>query len=158
MFTIALSLSFALSACDSSVLSKYIALPQFSFGLNREQVVRVGHQKYGTLSIVRMQRSIEKQLKPLGLTVRWNQFATGPQLLEALNAGRLDFGHTGEAPPITAQAAGASLLYVGSQPPNPEGEAILVPPDSPLHGIADLKGKKMRSTRVQMCITSWLKR
>ena len=102
MFTIALSLSFALSACDSSVLSKYIALPQFSFGLNREQVVRVRHQKYGTLSIVRMQRSIEKQLKSLGLTVRWNQFATGPQLLEALNAGRLDFGHTGEAPPITA--------------------------------------------------------
>jgi sulfonate transport system substrate-binding protein len=143
MFTIALSLSFALSACDASVLSKYIALPQFSFGLNREQVVRVGHQKYGTLSIVRMQRSIEKQLKPLGLTVRWNQFATGPQLLEALNAGRLDFGHTGEAPPIAAQAAGASLLYVGSQPPNPEGEAILVPPDSPLRGIADLKGKKI---------------
>ncbi len=90
-----------------------------------------------------MQRAIEKQLQPLGVTVRWNQFATGPQLLEALNAGRLDFGHTGEAPPVNAQAAGALLLYVGTQPPNPKGEAILVPPDSPIREIADLKGKKI---------------
>lgn len=143
MFAIALSLGFLLSACDSSTLSKYVAVPQFSFGLNREKVVRVGHQKYGTLSIVRMQRTIEQQMEPLGIRVRWNQFATGPQLLEALNAGRLDFGHTGEAPPIAAQAAGASLLYVASQPPNPAGEAILVPADSPIRQVADLKGKKI---------------
>lgn len=143
MFAIAFSLSVVLSACDSSILSRYVAVPQFSIGLNREEVVRVGHQKYGTLSIVRMQRAIEKQLQPLGVRVRWNQFATGPQLLEALNAGRLDFGHTGEAPPVNAQAAGASLLYVGSQPPNPQGEAILVPPDSPIRNLADLKGKKV---------------
>jgi sulfonate transport system substrate-binding protein len=143
MFAIALGLSIALSACDSAILSKYVAMPQFSIGLNRENVIRLGHQKYGTLSIVRMQRAIEKQFEPLGIAVRWNQFATGPQLLEALNAGRLDFGHAGEAPPVNAQAAGASLLYVGSQPPNPAGEAILVPPDSPIRDIAELKGKKI---------------
>jgi sulfonate transport system substrate-binding protein len=143
MFAIALSLSFALSACDSGLLNQYVAVPQFSIGLNRENVIRLGHQKYGTLSIVRMQRSIEERLKPLGVTVRWNQFATGPQLLEALNAGRLDFGHAGEAPPVNAQAAGASLLYVGSQPPNPAGEAILVLPDSPIRQIADLAGKRV---------------
>ncbi len=143
MFAIALGLSFVLSACNSGALSKYVAVPQFSVGLNREKVVRVGHQKYGTLSIVRMQRAIEKQMEPLGIRVRWNQFATGPQLLEALNAGRLDFGHTGEAPPIAAQAAGASLLYVAAQPPNPAGEAILVPTDSPIRQVVDLRGKKI---------------
>ncbi|HEY9879389.1 MAG TPA: sulfonate ABC transporter substrate-binding protein [Leptolyngbyaceae cyanobacterium] len=142
-FAIATGLSLVLSACNADTLSRYVAVPQFSFGLNRDQVVRMGHQKYGTLSIVRMQRAIEKQLEPLGIAVRWNQFATGPQLLEALNAGRLDFGHAGEAPPVNAQAAGASLLYVGSQPPNPRGEAILVPPDSPIREISDLKGKKV---------------
>ncbi|MBD2067698.1 sulfonate ABC transporter substrate-binding protein [Leptolyngbya sp. FACHB-671] len=143
VFAIALSLSLVLSACDSGLLNKYVAVPQFSIGLDRENVIRLGHQKYGTLSIVRMQRSVEERLKPLGVTVRWNQFSTGPQLLEALNAGRLDFGHAGEAPPVNAQAAGASLLYVGSQPPNPAGEAILVLPDSPVRQVADLKGKRI---------------
>ncbi|MBD1913236.1 sulfonate ABC transporter substrate-binding protein [Leptolyngbya sp. FACHB-16] len=143
MFAIALSLSLVLSGCDINLLSKYVALPQFSLGLNREHVVRLGHQKYGTLSIIRMHRAVEERLRPLGVTVRWNQFATGPQLLEALNAGRLDFGHTGEAPPINAQAAGVSLLYVASQPPTPAGEAILVPPNSPIQKVADLKGKKI---------------
>ncbi|RUT00514.1 sulfonate ABC transporter substrate-binding protein [Chroococcidiopsis cubana SAG 39.79] len=79
----------------------------------------------------------------MGLSVRWNQFPAGPQLLEALNAGQLDLGHTGETPPISAQAAGAPLLYVATSPPNPKGEAILVPKDSPIRNIADLKGKKV---------------
>jgi len=60
-----------------------------------------------------------------------------------LNAGRIDFGHTGEAPPIFAQAAGAPLVYVANEPPNPKGEAILVPKDSPIQDVAGLKGKKV---------------
>ncbi|TIM18444.1 MAG: transporter substrate-binding domain-containing protein, partial [Mesorhizobium sp.] len=50
---------------------------------------------------------------------------------------------TGEAPPIFAQAAGAPLVYVGYEPPAPEAEAILVPKESPLKTVADLKGKKV---------------
>jgi len=67
----------------------------------------------------------------------------GPQLLEALNAGSIDLGHTGEAPPIFAQAAGVPLVYLGNEPPYPTGEAILVPQDSNLRSVADLKGKKI---------------
>src|SRR5439155_3219370 len=62
---------------------------------------------------------------------------------EALNVGAIDFGNTGEAPPIFAQAAGAPLQYVAYEPPAPKGEAILVPKDSPLKSVADLKGKKI---------------
>ncbi|TIV04998.1 MAG: aliphatic sulfonate ABC transporter substrate-binding protein [Mesorhizobium sp.] len=82
-------------------------------------------------------------LKPQGYTVEWTEFPAGPQLLEALNVGSIDFGTTGEAPPILAQAAGAPLVYVGYEPPAPEAEAILVPQDSPLKILADLKGKKV---------------
>jgi sulfonate transport system substrate-binding protein len=64
-------------------------------------------------------------------------------LLEALNVGAIDFGNTGEAPPIFAQAAGAPIQYVAYEPPAPKGEAILVPKDSPLKSVADLKGKKV---------------
>src|SRR6185437_17177841 len=55
----------------------------------------------------------------------------------------IDFGSTGEAPPIFAQAAGAPLLYVGHEPPAPKGEALIVPKDSKIATVADLKGKRV---------------
>jgi sulfonate transport system substrate-binding protein len=87
--------------------------------------------------------SLEKRLAPLGVEVKWTEFPAGPQLLEGLNVGSVDFGTTGEAPPIFAQAAGADLLYVGNEPAAPAGEAIVVPKGSVLKSVADLKGKKI---------------
>ncbi|MEP9366693.1 sulfonate ABC transporter substrate-binding protein [Xanthobacter sp. VNH20] len=109
----------------------------------QEKVVRIGYQKYGTLILLKNKGLLEEKLKPLGYSVRWSEFPAGPQLLEALNAGAIDFGNTGEAPPIFAQAAGAPLVYVGYEPAAPQGEAILVPKDSPLKTVADLKGKNI---------------
>ena len=108
-----------------------------------EHVLRIGVQKYGTLVILREQHALDAVLKPLGWTAKWTEFPGGPQLLEALNVGALDFGTTGEAPPVFAQAAGAPLVYVGVEPASPAGEAILVPQDSPIHGLADLRGKRV---------------
>ncbi|MFG1381112.1 sulfonate ABC transporter substrate-binding protein [Xanthobacter versatilis] len=109
--------------------------------LAQEKVVRIGYQKYGTLILLKNKGLLEEKLKPLGYSVKWAEFPAGPQLLEALNAGAIDFGNTGEAPPVFAQAAGAPLIYVGYEPAAPQGEAILVPKDSPLKTVADLKGK-----------------
>ena len=109
----------------------------------RRQRVRIGFQKYGTLVLLKSKGLLEEKLKPLGYTVEWTEFPAGPQLLEALNVGAIDYGTTGEAPPIFAQAAGAPLVYVGYEPPAPSGEAILVPADSPLKTVADLKGKNV---------------
>ncbi|MER9048154.1 sulfonate ABC transporter substrate-binding protein [Mesorhizobium sp. M0923] len=108
-----------------------------------DKIVRIGFQKYGTLILLKTKGLLEEKLKPQGYTVEWTEFPAGPQLLEALNIGSIDFGTTGEAPPIFAQAAGAPLVYVGYEPPAPEAEAILVPKDSPLKTVADLKGKKV---------------
>ncbi|MFG1261853.1 MULTISPECIES: sulfonate ABC transporter substrate-binding protein [Xanthobacter] len=107
----------------------------------QEKVVRIGYQKYGTLILLKNKGLLEPLLKPLGYSVKWAEFPAGPQLLEALNAGAVDFGNTGEAPPIFAQAAGAPLVYVGYEPAAPQGEAILVPKNSQLKTVADLKGK-----------------
>lgn len=105
--------------------------------------LRVGYQKYGTLTIIKARGTLEKRLEPLGVTVKWQEFPAGPQLLEALNVGSVDFGTTGEAPPVFAQAAGAPLVYVGYEPPTPVGEAILLPKDSPIQKIEELKGRKV---------------
>lgn len=106
-------------------------------------VIRIGYQKFGTLNILKAQGTLEKRVKAQGLTVQWLQFPAGPQLLEALNTGSIDYGHTGEAPPIFAQAAGAPLVYVANQTPNPKAEGILVPQNSPIKTVADLKGKRI---------------
>lgn len=107
------------------------------------EVVRIGYQKYGTLVILKARGALERRLEPLGIEVRWTEFPAGPQLLEALNIGSLDFGTVGEAPPVFAQAAGADLVYVAHEPPAPAAEALLVPKDSPVRSVADLKGQRV---------------
>ncbi len=114
------------------------AMPAWAAGTT----LRIGVQKYGTLIILRERHTLEAALPP-GWTVTWHEFPGGPQLLEALAAGAIDFGTAGEAPPIFSQAAGAPLFYVGVEPPSPAGEAILVPQDSPIRTLADLKGKRI---------------
>jgi sulfonate transport system substrate-binding protein len=109
----------------------------------QEKVIRIGFQKYGKLVLLKGKGTLDAKLKPLGYKVVWSEFPAGPQLLEAINVGAIDFGNTGEAPPIFAQAAGAPLRYVAHEPPAPRGEAILVLKDSPLKTVADLKGKKI---------------
>lgn len=106
------------------------------------RVLRVGHQK-GWLSVLKNRGTLEKRLAPLGVSVRWIEFNAGPVQLEALNVGSIDFGDVGEAPPIFAQAAGAPLVYAGATVPRPALEAVLVPKDSPIRSVADLKGKRV---------------
>lgn len=107
------------------------------------ETLRIGYQKYGTLVLLKANGALEKRLAAKGIDVKWTEFPGGPQLLEGLNVGSVDFGTTGETPPVFAQAAGADLLYVAFEPPAPTSEAILVPKDSPIKSVAELKGKKV---------------
>ncbi|AVR97397.1 sulfonate ABC transporter substrate-binding protein [Pseudoduganella armeniaca] len=117
------------------------ALPQAR--AQAQKTIRIGYQKYGTLTLLKGRGSLEQRLAGKGIAVQWTEFPAGPQLLEGLNVGSIDFGTVGEAPPIFAQAAGASLAYVGYEPPSPRSEAIVVPKDSPLKSVAQLKGKRV---------------
>ncbi|MFS2224943.1 sulfonate ABC transporter substrate-binding protein [Pantoea sp. B65] len=103
---------------------------------------RIGYQK-GSVSMVlaKSHQLLEKRFP--ATDIRWVEFPAGPQMLEALNVGSIDIGSTGDIPPIFAQAAGADLLYVGVEPPKPKAEVILVPKNSPLNTVADLKGHKV---------------
>ncbi len=148
IFAVGLCLSLVVSACtptNSPNLQSDRAITNTSSTSQsvENNTIRIGYQKYGTLNILKAQGSLEQRLKPQGITVQWIQFPAGPQLLEALNAGSIDYGHTGEAPPIFAQAAGAPLVYIAHEPPNPKGEGILVAKDSSIQKVADLKGKKV---------------
>jgi len=104
--------------------------------------IRIGYQK-GSVSMVlaKSHRLLEQRFPDT--KIQWIEFPAGPQMLEALNVDSIDLGSTGDIPPLFAQAAGADLLYVGSEPPKPQAEVILVAKNSPLKSVADLKGKKV---------------
>ncbi|UTL93474.1 aliphatic sulfonate ABC transporter substrate-binding protein [Pseudomonas fluorescens] len=104
--------------------------------------LRIGYQK-GSISLVlaKQHRLLEQRFA--NTRVQWIEFPAGPQMLEALNIGSLDIGSTGDIPPIFAQAAGADLLYIGAEPAKPKAEVILVPKNSPITSVAELKGKRV---------------
>jgi sulfonate transport system substrate-binding protein len=105
--------------------------------------LRIGYQKIGALLIVKAQKALEQRFEPQGVSVRWVEFAFGPPLLEALGAGAIDYGYTGDSPPIFAQAARAKLLYAGAIPARGYGQAIVVPAASPIQDVSGLSGKKV---------------
>ncbi len=104
--------------------------------------LRIGYQKSAAnLVIVKQSGWLEQRLP--NTKISWIEFPAGPQLLEALSVGALEFGLTGDSPPVFAQAAGKDLLYVGAEPPKPDSSAVLVLGDSPLRSLPDLKGKRI---------------
>lgn len=107
--------------------------------------VRIGYQKNGVLLLAKSRGQFAAALP--GVTVEWSEFVAGPPLLEALAAGAVDLGATGDSPPLFAQAAGAPLRYVAVQPLTGQSEAILVPERSTLTGVEQLRGKRVAFTK-----------
>ena len=106
-------------------------------------MLRIGYQRNGILVVAKQQGVIEERLKRFGHTVRWVEFSFGPPLLEALSLDGIDFGQTGDAPPIFAQAAGGNLVYAATQEAGNSGLGILLPKGSQIGALAELKGKRV---------------
>lgn len=111
--------------------------------------VRIGLQRSSTLTaILRANGELEKALAPLKVKVSWHEFTSGLPLLEALNLGNVDVSaDVADTVPVFAQAAGAKLVYFAEETPSPSAQAIVVPGNSPIKSVADLKGKKIAVTK-----------
>ncbi|MFB4269748.1 aliphatic sulfonate ABC transporter substrate-binding protein [Nonomuraea sp. GTA35] len=99
------------------------------------QPLRVGYQRFGALTLV----------KARGATpgVTWSLFESGPAVTEALKAGSIDVGYTGEAPPIFAAAGRTDFRIISTSAEVPQGEAVLVKEDSGITSFEDLKGRSI---------------
>ena len=122
------------------------ALSPRAFAQSGVKEIRVGYQKNGVLVITRQQAALEKHFAPQGIEVKWVEFSSGPPMMEAMNVGSVDYGAVGDSPPVFAQAAGAAIVYAAGQPIT-NGQGILVPKDSPIRSIAELKGKRIGFTK-----------
>lgn len=108
--------------------------------------LRLGYQK-GSLALVVLKESARLEQRLKGSKIVWVEFPAGPPLLEALAVGSIDLGATGDSPPVFAQAAGKDLVYVAYESPAPEGSAVVVPVNSPIRSLEDLKGKRVAFTK-----------
>jgi sulfonate transport system substrate-binding protein len=108
------------------------------------KAIRIVRSKQLTaLASLEKRGNLEKRLEPLGYKVQWLEFAAGPQQLEAINAGGLDIASTAESPPVFSQAAGVSLVYLAAGASDGKSISLLVPTNSPVKSVKDLKGKKV---------------
>ncbi|ARV62674.1 aliphatic sulfonate ABC transporter substrate-binding protein [Nostocales cyanobacterium HT-58-2] len=148
LFTVGycLVLSTTLFSCTTSqqttkqTTQQQIATPNST----ERKVVRIVRSKQLTaLAVLEKQKTLDKRLEPLGFKVEWPEFAAGPQQLEALNAGSLDIALTAESPPVFAQAAGTDLVYLTAVSFDGKSISLLVPTNSSVKSVKDLKGKKV---------------
>jgi sulfonate transport system substrate-binding protein len=99
--------------------------------------LKVGDQKGGSKSLL----TAANLLGDVPYRIEWSTFTSGPPLLEAASAGAIDIGAVGNTPPIFAAAAKAKISAVSVAKGNVESDAVLVPADSPLHAVSELRGK-----------------
>jgi len=108
------------------------------------QPLLVANQK----SSLKVLLEVSGELKDVPYEIQFSEFPAAAPLGEALNAGAVDIGGLGDAPYVFALGAGAPLKVVSII--HAEGRyttAILALKDSPLNSAADLKGKRIVTTR-----------
>ena len=99
----------------------------------------VGDQKGGSKALLQA----AGELDDVPYEIEWKEFTSGPPLLEALNTGAIHIGGVGNTPPLFAAAAKGEFQAIQAATYGGQGDAIVVPKDSPIKSVADLKGKKV---------------
>lgn len=128
----------ALTACSSASGNQQAIREDGTVDLSKVTLT-VGDQKGGSKALLRASGALDD----LPYRVEWEEFTSGPPLLEALNAGAIDIGGVGNTPPLFAAAAGGDLVVVAGDTMGAKGDAIVVPEDSDINEVADLRGKKI---------------
>ena len=102
---------------------------------------------YNPLSLVIKQNGwLEKALAGQGITVNWVKSAGSNKANEALRAGAIDVGSTAGSAALLARSNGSPIQVIDIYS-QPEWAALVVPKDSPIKTVADLKGKRIAATK-----------
>jgi sulfonate transport system substrate-binding protein len=108
------------------------------------RVLRIARSKQLTgLAALEAHGDLERAFAPLGFRVQWLEFLAGPQQFEAFNSGALDLATTAESPPVFAQAANGPVAYIAKTGVNGSLVSLVVPAQSAVKTVADLKGKRV---------------
>lgn len=112
-----------------------------------ERTLNIDFATYNPLSlIIREQGWLEDALAEEGVTVSWVQSAGSNRANEALRAEAVDVGSTAGSAALLARSNGSPIqvIHIYSQP---EWSALVVPGDSDITAVTDLRGKRIAATK-----------
>ena len=78
--------------------------------------------------------------------IEWSVYPAAVNLHEALKAGAVDVGMSADSPAVSAIAGGSKIKIAAAFNNGGLGTSIIVPKDSPLKTLEDLKGKTISPT------------
>jgi sulfonate transport system substrate-binding protein len=107
---------------------------------------------YAPMWVAKEKGWLEEDLKAKNLgSVKWAVMLDGPTQNEAFAGKKIDVALTGDTPAIIGNSAGLGTHIISVASFNPSSLAILVPKDSPIKTVADLRGKKVGVTKGSFC-------
>jgi sulfonate transport system substrate-binding protein len=114
-------------------------------GAGGQPALKVGSQKGGTKSLVLASGALDGA----PYKVEWSEFPAAQHLLEAVGAGAVDLGAVGDAPFLFAFASGGKVraVHASTGSSGGAGTVLLVPKESPIRSVADLRGRKVATGR-----------
>jgi len=106
-------------------------------------------------AVVRELELLQKHLPRTGkyenveYEIDWSSYTSGPPITNKMMAGQIDIGLMGDFPAVInmltfqKEVANADSLFIGTlaYSPTGAGNAVVVPKDSPVTSLADLRGK-----------------
>lgn len=96
------------------------------------------------LYIARYKGLIEEALKPMGVEVIWQDFESGPPMVQSLTAELSDIGVIGDVPTVSVLSDGNTMKIVGIPASGADAYAMLARSDNTdFHSAKDMKGKKI---------------
>ena len=111
-----------------------------------DKVLRIATQTYPLYASINLANElgfIDEELENAGYKAEWTDYASGPLVNEAVAAGEADVGHMADLPAIIARSSGQPIQVVSGVATGEKSLAVLIPTDSDIQTIEDLKGKKI---------------
>jgi sulfonate transport system substrate-binding protein len=113
----------------------------------------------GLVDVIHRQQRLEKALAAQGVTVKWHFFkGAAPLINEAFANGQLDVAYLGDLGSIVGKSAGLDTRVVAAAARG-GNHYLAVAPGSPIHLVADLRGKRVglfRGTAAQLSFAAAL--
>jgi len=138
-----------LGGCGESVESKTTSATRSD--LSGVTLV-LGDQAKGLRTVVEAANALEG----IDYKVEWANFQGAAPLFEALRAGAVDLGPAGDTPVLAAATGGTPLRIVAVRRSQSRSIAILVPADSTITKVADLKGRNVVVSSARGSISQYL--
>lgn len=113
------------------------------FGVAQVGKGGVPYSNGGIAGLADQRKAIQEELEGHDIKVEWHYFkGAGPAVNEALANQQLDFATQGDLPAVVGKAGGLDTRLIAADSLL-SSTYLVVPADSPVKSLADLKGKKV---------------